>query len=48
MLEKKRSPRFETVRSWYEKGLWTAQMVGNAIGKWITEEESKEIIEEDN
>lgn len=34
------SQRFELVKGFYAKGLWTAGMAFNAISKgWITEEE---------
>lgn len=46
MAKKKHSPRYETVLNWYLKGLWTEVMVENAVGKWITEAEKAEIIEE--
>ena len=42
------SPKFQTVSDYYKNGLWNATMVQNAIGKWITEEEYKEIIGEDD
>lgn len=45
--KKKHSPRFETVKHWYQRGLWTTQMVESAIGKWITEAEASEILEEE-
>lgn len=47
MAKPKRSPRFETVSRWYEKGLWTVPMVENAVGKWITEAEKAEILKEE-
>lgn len=47
MAKKKHSPRFETVKGWYQKGLWTVPMVENAVGKWITEAEKAEILEEE-
>lgn len=33
------SKNFEKVKGYYEKGFWTIEMVQNAIGKWITEDE---------
>ena len=33
------SKNYEKVKSYYEKGLWTIEMVQNAVGKWITEDE---------
>lgn len=48
MAKEKHSPRFETVRRWYQdKKLWTAQMVENAVGHWITEAEKAEILKEE-
>lgn len=38
------SPKFNTVKSYYDRGLWTAQMVENAVGRWITREEATEIL----
>ena len=40
------SKKFNTVKSYYDKGRWTATMVRNAVGKWITEEEAAEILGE--
>jgi hypothetical protein len=40
------SPKFEKVKSYYERQLWSSDMVKNAVGKWITEEEANEIIGE--
>lgn len=35
---------FEKIKKWYDKGLWTDEMVRNAVVKGvITEEEYKEI-----
>ena len=39
-----RSKKFETVKGYYDKGLWTEAMVRNAVGRWITEAEADEII----
>lgn len=38
------SEKFETVKSYYDRGLWNATMVENAVGRWITEEEAQEIL----
>lgn len=38
------SAKFIRVKGYYDSGLWNAEMVMNAVGKWITEEEAKEII----
>ena len=38
------SDKFELVKSYYDKGLWTKIMVRNAVIKnWITETEYEEI-----
>ena len=38
------SKKFNTVKNYYDKGLWTKKMVYNSVNnKWITEEEYKEI-----
>lgn len=37
------SKNFEKVRNYYAKKLWTLEMVNNAVGRWITAEEYKEI-----
>lgn len=37
------SEKFEKVRRYYKKRLWTLAQVKNAVGKWITEEEYQEI-----
>lgn len=37
------SEKFEVVKKWYDKGLWDLTKVHNAVGKWITEAEYKEI-----
>lgn len=34
---------FEKIKKWYEQGLWTEQMVHNAVPKLITEEQYREI-----
>ena len=38
------SPKFELVKSYYDLGLWDADRVRNAVGKWITQEECDEIL----
>ena len=41
------SKRFEQVKTYYDKGYWTKEMVHNAVVKgWITEDEYKEIVGE--
>lgn len=37
------SEKFEKVRDYYGKHLWTITQVANSVGKWITKEEYKEI-----
>lgn len=37
------SPKFELVKSYYERGLWSKERVNNAVGKWITAAEYEEI-----
>lgn len=38
------SKKFDRVKGYYDKGLWTADMVRNAVGRWITAEEAEEIL----
>ena len=41
------SDKFELVRSFYDRGLWSEVRVHNAVEKgWITEEEEKIILGE--
>lgn len=40
------SPKFNTVKAYYDSRRWSRQMVLNAVGKWITEEEAAEILGE--
>lgn len=38
------SRKFETVKKWYDKGLWKIEAVRNAVKKdWITADEFEEI-----
>lgn len=42
------SPKFEKVKNYYDKHLWSKVAVGNAVVKgWITADEYKEITGED-
>lgn len=41
------SKNFEKVKEYYEKGFWSKVRVQNAVGKWITEEEYREITGEE-
>ena len=39
------SPKFDKVKSYYDNGFWTKEMVHNAVTKgWITEAEYLEIV----
>lgn len=38
------SAKYELVKGYYDKGLWNAERVQNAVGKWITQEECDEIL----
>lgn len=41
------SQKFEKVKEYYDKGLWTKSMVANAVAKeWITAEEYELIVGE--
>lgn len=42
-MEENRSEKFEKVKGYYKSGMWSFQMVRNAVGKWITKEEFQEI-----
>ena len=39
--------KFARVKDYYNRGLWTVDMVRNAVGRWITAEQFKEITGED-
>lgn len=41
------SKNFEKVKKFYKMGIWSEKMVWNAVGKWITPKEYKEITGED-
>lgn len=38
------SVNFEKVKNYYDNGLWSVERVLKAVGRWITEEECKEIL----
>lgn len=38
-----KSKRFKMVKEFYDSGRWSKEMVRNAVGRWITEEEFREI-----
>ena len=37
------SKNFGKVKSYYERGMWSTERVSAAVGKWITEDEYREI-----
>lgn len=41
------SRNFEKVKAYYDAGRWTKEAVKNAVGRWITKEEYKEITGEE-
>ena len=42
------SKKYEKVKTYYDRGVWTIDMVRNAVVKgWITEEEFTEITREE-
>ena len=41
------SKNFEKVKAYYDNGIWNKARVHNAVGKWITKEEYKEITGKD-
>lgn len=41
------SKNFEKVKNYYDNVIWNEARVYNAVGKWITAEEYKEITKED-
>lgn len=41
------SKNFEKVKSYYNNGIWSKERVYNAVGKWITKKEYKDITGED-
>lgn len=45
-MQSEKSKKFDRVKAYYDKGLWTADMVRNAVGRWITAEEAEEILRE--
>lgn len=38
------SKHYEKVKNYYLHNIWSEQMVRNAIGKWITEDECEMIL----
>ncbi len=41
------SPKFESVKDFYVRGLWSKERVYNAVGRWITETEYADIVGEE-
>lgn len=41
------SKNFEKVKEYYKKELWSKARVQNAVGKWITSDEYREITGEE-
>ena len=41
------SKNYSKVKGYHDTGLWSLGMVRNAVGRWITEEEYKEITGKD-
>lgn len=38
------SVKYETVRDYYVRGLWSAERVQSAVGRWITQDEANKIL----
>ena len=41
------SKNYNKVKEYYDRGYWSKVRVQNSVGKWITEEEYKEITGEE-
>ena len=41
------SKNYNKVKEYYDRGYWSKARVQNAVGKWITDEEYKEITGEE-
>lgn len=41
------SKNFEKVKGYYEQGLWSLEQVKNAVNRWITPEEYKQVTGEE-
>lgn len=39
------SAKFELVKNYYDRGMWSEARVRSAVGRWITAAEAAEIIE---
>lgn len=42
-----KSKNYNKVKEYYDRGLWSKTRVYNAVGKWITADEYKEITDEE-
>ena len=42
-----KSKNYNKVKEYYDRGLWSKTRVRNAVGKWITADEYKEITGEE-
>ena len=42
-----KSKNYNKVKEYYDRGLWSKTRVQNAVGKWITADEYKEITGEE-
>lgn len=40
------SVKYDLLKDYYVCGLWNAERIQNAVGKWITQEESNAILAE--
>lgn len=40
------SVKYELVRDYFRRGLWSAERVQAAVGRWITQEEANIILSE--
>lgn len=43
MADTAHSPKYATVKKYYDAGLWLVNRVYNAVGRWITADEYMEI-----
>ena len=40
------SPKYNLVKGYFDRGLWSADRVRAAVGRWITAEEAAEILKD--
>ena len=38
------SAKYAIVKNYYDRGMWSASRVRDAVGRWITSEEAAEIL----